>query len=291
MKRILITGGTGYLGTELIKQAYKSGYIVAATYYTSPPTNDMPIEVYWLPLDVCDKWSVEEGCAIFLPDIIIHTAFRQNEPDAWRVNVEGAHNVALAAWNHGAKLIHISSDVVFDGEHHGAYTDHAVPSPITAYGKSKAEAEQQVKEACPNATIVRTSLIYGFPDIDRHTRFVLELADGKRTACLFRDEYRCPIFVSDLAAALLEIAEHPYQGVINIAGSERLSRYEFGMLLAQAYGKDPASIASGLSAESSSPRPRNCALDTKMARSLLKTPLRGVQQTLSELIMEREKTA
>jgi dTDP-4-dehydrorhamnose reductase len=224
--------------------------------------------------------AVHEACAANSPDVIIHTAFRQNDPAMWHTNATGAQHIAQAARQHNARLIHISSDVVFSGQRDMPYTEQDTPDPITAYGASKADAEQLVAEAYPQAVIVRTSLIYGFAPIDRHTSFILDIADGHSNARLFRDEYRCPIFVSDLAAALLELAEHPHQGVINVAGAERLSRYEFGKLLAAWYGRDPTHIDSGLTTEFSTPRPRNCSLSIDLARTILHTPLRGVSAVL-----------
>jgi dTDP-4-dehydrorhamnose reductase len=283
MKRVLITGGTGYLGNELVCQAYEQGFLVAATYYNHAPPLNNPLEVSWLPLDICDPLTVEEGLDIFQPDIVIHTAFRQQPPHLWEVNARGAQHIALAAAHVGARLIHLSSDVIFDGERAGGkYTESDIPAPITDYGKSKADAENLVREACPSAVLVRTSLIYGFPAIDRHTRFVLDIVTGKRRAALFQDEYRCPIFVGDLAAALLELGTQSYQGVLNIAGTECLSRYEFGVLLAQAHGYDASLIPAGWSQESPHPRPRNCALDVRLARQILRTPLRGVREILAE---------
>jgi dTDP-4-dehydrorhamnose reductase len=110
---------------------------------------------------------------------------------------------------------------------------------------------------------------------------VLSLADGDRDAALFSDEYRCPVYVGDLAAALLELGRLPYAGVLNIAGAQRVSRYEFGQLIAAAHGRDPNKLRAGLNRESGLKRPRNCALDISLARTLLRTPLRGVGEVLS----------
>lgn len=281
MHRLLITGGTGYLGNALVRLAQEQGFLVAGTYYSQPPTFDVSFDVSWLPLDVRDHLAVEEGVDMFQPETIIHTVYRQNDPHLWDVTAQGAANVASAARLVGARLIHLSSDVIFDGERQGAYTEGDAPSPITDYGETKAAAERMVLDVCPDAVIVRTSLIYGFHPPDRHTRFVLDIADTRSNTRLFRDEYRCPVFVDDLAAALLELAHTPYQGVLNIAGSDVVSRYEFGRLLAETYGRDPDLLPHGLSSESGTRRPRNCALDIRTAQRLLQTPLRGVRAVLT----------
>lgn len=280
MTDIFITGGTGYLGRALVRQASRSGHRVAASYYTQAPPSD---EALWLPLDVRDALAVEDLLDRLRPEVVIHTAFRQGGPDLLPVTATGAGNVARAAAAVGARLIHLSSDVIFDGEREGAYTEDDAPSPISAYGAAKAQAEILVAAAHPGAVLVRTSLIYGFAPIDRISQFALDVATGRSTERLFTDEIRCPIYVEDLAAALLELCALPYSGPLHIAGAEALSRYAFGVLIARAWNVDPSGIRGALSAESPVRRPRNCALDSSRARGLLRTPLRGVSEVLRDL--------
>jgi dTDP-4-dehydrorhamnose reductase len=192
------------------------------------------------------------------------------------VNVDGARHIARAATRYHARLIHLSSDVIFDGEH-APYDEDAAPAPITPYAESKACAEQVVKEEYVDPVIVRTSLVYGFAPMDPRTRQTL---DGEMSR-LFTDEYRCPICVDDLADALIELAQNGFVGVMNIAGPQRLSRYEFGVELARAFRVDPR-FQPALSASSPTPRPRDCALDISRAQGILKTRLRSVDDVLSE---------
>lgn len=279
MQRLFVTGGTGYLGRTLIQLAGTQGWQVGASYFRHTP----PLEssVRWFALDVRDGASVAQVLSTFQPDVVIHTAFRQHDPDLWAVTATGACHVAIVVQQLGARLIHLSSDVIFDGERDDAYTERDRPDPITAYGRAKAYAEQCIQELCPTAVIVRTSLIYGFEPLDRHTQFVLNLVQGTLQGQLFQDEYRCPIFVVDLALALLELARNSFQGVLHVAGAERMSRFEFGTQLARAYGYDPARLQSGLSTACPERRPRNCTLDIRLAQSLLRTPLRGVSAVLA----------
>ncbi len=277
---LLITGGTGYLGAELIRQAIAQGQPVAATYHTQAPP---PLAgVTWHALDLRDPAAVQQVVAQVRPYAVIHTAFRQYDPDLWAATATGAGAVAQAAWHGNARLIHLSSDVIFDGEQPIAYTEADPPNPISAYGEAKAAAEQLVRAAHPQAVLVRTSLIYGFNPIDRHTRFILEVADGVQQAALFHDELRCPVFVGDLAAALLELVPMTWHGILNVAGGAVVSRYQFGQLLAAYYGRDPQRIVGGYTTDHPVRRPRNCALDLTLARSLLSTPLRGVPDVLRD---------
>lgn len=281
MSRILITGGTGYLGSVLVRQSAANGHTVAASYFSREPV-DLP-GVIWLPLDVRDPLAVEEAIEDLSPEVVIHTAFQQSGPDLMTTTAEGAGYVARAVASIDARLIHLSSDVIFDGEQQRPYREDDPPAPISDYGQAKARAEALVAEAHPQAVIVRTSLIYGFEPIDRISRFALDVAAGNLPHQLFTDEYRCPIYVEDLAAALLELADLSFHGVLNVAGAERVSRYELGTLIARAWGVDPAGIPAGLSSTVSPPRPRNCTLAISKAKTLLHTPLRGIHTVLRDL--------
>ncbi|WP_129626368.1 SDR family oxidoreductase [Candidatus Oscillochloris fontis] len=279
-ERIFITGGTGYLGTALLRLLVPRGAHVGASYLHQPPSA-FP-QVAWARMDLRDPDAVRAILDAFQPTAIIHTAFVQYEPDLLAITGYGSGIVAEVAATLSARLIHMSSDVIFDGEQPGPYTEDDPPNPISAYGEAKALAETLVRGAYPAATIVRTSLIYGFQPLDRQTRFTLEIAAGQSSDRLFSDEYRCPIFVDDLASALIELLNTEHAGVLNIAGADRVSRYELGCLLAQALGANPDQIPSGRSADLPVRRPRNCTLDIARAQALLQARLRGVREVLAQ---------
>lgn len=276
-RRMLITGGAGYLGSEVVRQALAAGWEVAATYFSCCPDR---AGVRYLPLDVRAEREVERLLAELRPDVVIHTAFRQEGPDLWATTAGGAGAVARAARGAGARLIHLSSDVIFDGERDGSYTERDPPSPVSPYGAAKAAAERMVAEAHPAALIVRTSLIYGGAELSKHERFMLDVADGRVEAAFFTDELRCPVAVGDLAAALLELSPLDLAGPLHLAGADIVSRYEFARLVAAAHGRRPDRLRGAPSVSSPVPRPRNCALDCSMARRLLRTRLRGVREVL-----------
>jgi dTDP-4-dehydrorhamnose reductase len=215
------------------------------------------------------------------PDVILHTAAAwRTEAEARAVVVDGTRGIATAARRVGARLIHLSTDLVFDGEN-APYYETDPPAPVNFYGAAKAEAEQIVSVLVPAATIVRTSLVTCFQPPDPRTEPVLQALRGQRApVTLFTDEYRCPVRVEDLAAALTELIHRPYEGILHIAGPERLSRYDLGMRIAGFHGfrpirgKPPAGIVPGLSRDSGMPRPRDCALSTARARQHLQTTLR-----------------
>jgi dTDP-4-dehydrorhamnose reductase len=211
------------------------------------------------------------------PAVVIHTAAQMTGDQMMAVNAEGARHIARAAARAKARLIHLSSDVIFDGEH-APYDETAAPDPISPYAESKARAESEVIEEFPRAVIARTSLIYGFNPLDPRTR---QMLNGEMPR-LFTDEYRCPILVDDLADALLELAENDFAGIIHVAGAQRLSRYEFGVKLANALSVAPR-FEPALSATYPGRRPRDCTLDISLAQRVLRTRLRGVDELVAHI--------
>ena len=271
MAGLLITGSAGYLGSELARQAPDA----TGTYLSA----ERPGAVQ---LDVRDPAAVARLMGELRPEAVIHTAYREggDEP-AREVNVAGARNVAQAVAEVGARLVHVSTDLVFDGALGRPYTENDSPRPLLDYGRQKLAGEQAVREALPSALVVRTSLIYGGAEPSRHERLVLEAADGRASARFFSDELRSPAQVGDLAAALLELASSDAAGILHVAGSDGVSRYEFARLVATAAGRDPDALESGLSADHSHPRPLDCRLDSSRARARVRVELRGVRDVLA----------
>ncbi len=271
--RLLVTGGSGYLGAAILKRAPATCEL-AATYlaHSIAQGNAAAFRV-----DVRDADAVNHLFDEFRPAVVMHAAAQMTGDQMLAVNGDGSRNIARAATRVGARLIHLSSDVIFDGEH-APYDESAPPNPISPYGESKARAERVVLDELPRAVIVRTSLIYGFDPLDPRTRQTL---NGEMPR-LFTDEYRCPIFVDDLADALLELAQHEFVGVLNLAGAQRLSRYEFGIKMANAFHAAPR-FTGALSASYPGRRPRDCTLDISLAQKTLRTRLRGVDEVLQDL--------
>jgi dTDP-4-dehydrorhamnose reductase len=221
-------------------------------------------------IDVRDAAAVRRAVAAARPDVVLHTAYRLDDPS---VNVEGTRAVATVAVAAGARLVHISSDVVFPGTGTRALTEDDEPRAVTPYGESKLAAER----ACPpEALIVRTSLIFGGSQPAPQERMALDAADGVRDMAFFTDEVRCPIQVGDLAAALLELTVADYAGLLHVAGADRVSRHEFAELLTGG----PVRAAS--LADATEARPRDCSLSVARAEALLRTPLRGVRAVLKD---------
>ena len=276
-RTFLVTGASGQLGRRVATQALAAGWQVAGTYHTTPL--DTP-EIAWYRLDIADRTAVEELIRDVHPDAVVHTAALATGPRFWAINADGAASVARAAAGVGARLVHISSDALFDGRS-TPYTEADDPCPVTPYGASKAAAETAVRALAPAAALVRTSLIIDDAPMDKHSRMILDIASGGRPESLFTDEIRCPIAAPDLAASILELIELPVAGVLNIVGADALSRYELGMLVAQKYGLDPDQLPATTLAASGLRRPGDVRLDLGRARALLAIRLRGAREFLA----------
>ena len=223
--------------------------------------------------DVRDAGALDALLDAARPDAVIHTAYVQVGPDARSVNVQGSATVAQAARTRGLRLVHVSTDVVFDGKLGRPIREDDPLSPVTEYGATKADAERAVLAAHPDAVLVRTSLIYGGAEPSNHERAAL---DPERT--FFTDEIRCPVAAPDLAAALLELAARPeIRGPLNVAGADAVSRFEFAQLVAAANGRDAASIKG---APRPLDRPGDLRLDCSLANRLLRARMRGAREAL-----------
>jgi dTDP-4-dehydrorhamnose reductase len=249
---LLVVGGSGLLGREVVAQARRAGATVAATFHSGGAGLG---GVEWHRLDITDRAAVAALMGRVRPATVVNAAYRQAD---WVTTADGAMHVAAAAAETGARLIHVSSDAVFSARS-GTYDEGCAPCPGTVYGAAKAAAETAVRGLVPGAVVARTSLIVGDEPASR----------GPAGGVLFTDDVRCPVHVGDLAAALLSSGP----GVWHLAGADAVSRYELGVLVARRDGRDVARLRPGLRAESGLPG----ALDVRLSGV---TVLRGAREFL-----------
>ena len=255
--RLLVTGAAGLLGRELLRTA---GHEVIPAYHSQVVPGGVQ-------LDVRRRDAVRDVIRSVRPDGIIHTAYKQ---DDWRTTAHGAVNVALEA--DGARLVFVSSDAVF-APREAAYTEHELPCPITPYGAAKAAAETAIRAITPGAVIARTSLIIGSDGHSEEEQRVRRLAAGEPGA-FYTGNIRCPVHVSDLASALLELLVSDVIGVTHVAGPEALSRFDLGRLIAIRDGIDPQALPSAPGT------PSDIRLDSRGTQDVLKTRLRPASEFL-----------
>lgn len=268
----LIIGGSGFLGNELIRQATAAGHATAATYATEPGDT---AQAKWHHLDLTEAARLNDVMARVRPRLVVNVS---SSKDDWTVTAQGPIRLAMAAAEHGSRLVHVSSDAVFSGAQ-VHYDESCLPDPLTPYGAAKAAAETGVLAVYPEAAVARTSLILGHGR-SVHEHVVHKLAAGTRDGVLFTDDIRCPVHVADLAAALLELASSDAAGIHHLAGPDALSRHELGILIARRDGLDASQLPTGLRARSTLPGALDVRLDSRATQRNLRTTLRGARQFL-----------
>lgn len=267
--RVLVTGGAGMLGHTLAA--------------TAPPGAELHVTVHRTPaelgephrLDLADAVAVERLVSGLRPDVIVHTAY--DKTDGRRGILEPGEQLADAARRSGAGLVHLSTDVVFDGEH-SPYAETDELRPVSEYGRWKVRAEAAVRHAVPTAAIVRCSLVVSRATDPAGDHLDRLLPGGG----LFVDEVRQPIGAVDLAHALWELTglgATDRAGFWHLAGPETLSRYALGLLATTHRGEAPPRWA----ARDDHPgtRPRDVRLLTGRADRALTTRPRAISSLLA----------
>ena len=267
---VLVVGGTGFLGRELVGQARNAGHRVTGTYLTRPGEIS---GVQWRALDLRRSVDVRAVLTAVRPGIVINAAYRKED---WATTADGAARVAVAAAHVRARLVHVSSDAVFSGAA-DRYDETCPPDPTTTYGAAKAAAETTVLAVDPTSVVARTSLIIGDGGSPHEAR-VRALVSGRGDGVLFTDDIRCPVHVTDLAAAVLELAVSRYGGVHHVAGADAISRYELGVLIARRDHLDVGRLPTGRRVDTDPTGPLAVRLDSTATQQRLRTRLRGARE-------------
>jgi dTDP-4-dehydrorhamnose reductase len=248
---MLVTGGSGFLGQHLAIASEADEWELLA-----PPSAVLDIRRRERVIDEITSWK---------PTAVVHLAYRKDDR---RSIVDGSRNVAEAAALCGARLVHLSTDVVFPGRSQ-PYTESDVPFPTTEYGRLKFEAEAAVIAACPTAVLVRTSLMYGTDQLATTQHDVERAVSGHSPMTFFTDEYRCPAHAADVAAAVSALADLPeINGPLHVAGPDAVSRAELAVAFARWMGLNPARLRTTTLEESGVIRPARVVLDSSLAASL-----------------------
>jgi len=275
-ERMLITGGSGFLGSELSRKALEAGYRVWATWFNNPLPEVQGIRA--VPLDIRLRNEVSGLVDRISPEVVIHTAYKQNDR---AVTFDGTVFLAEACRKSARPpfFIFLSSDLVFDGAK-GAYTEDDEPRPVMDYGKDKYDAEKIVRDLLPHALIVRASLMYDLVRVPVHLRSAVEALRQGRAVVFFEDEYRSPILVDELAGSIIKLAGIRLGGVLHIAGADRVNRWSFGIELLRMLGYSTQGVSPGSAKDMGMKRPLDCSLDSSRAESILGMRFRGVREVL-----------
>ncbi len=301
VRKVLIVGSNGLLGqkmTELLLRG--SPHSVVLSSVESRPAVSYQSADY-LQLDITSKKDVRQAFASTEPDVVINCAAMTNvdaceteREAAWRVNVGGVENLAESARSHGTTVVHVSTDYVFDGRS-GPYSEEDRPDPLSYYGKSKLASENVLRTSGVPYVIARTMVLYGFAPAVR-PNFVLWLLQCLEQGTRVRivdDQVGNPTFVDDLAYGLLRTIELVRTGVYHLAGREIVSRYDFALRVARAFGHDPALISPTKTASlrQAAPRPLSSGLLTLKAEVELGYKPLSIEESLAVLRNQLSRNA
>jgi len=246
---------------------------VCYTYNQNDPLA-LPIGVQ---LDIRDGTAVSRLITSFQPDVIIHLAGSNRGADMADVIVQGAIHVTQAAAQANIRLIHMSTDCVFDGLK-PPYDETSVPTPVNAYGKAKTGAEAIVREY-ENHVIIRTSLIYSLENMDHGTSWMAATLREGKLVTLFNNQLRNPIWTTTLSLACFELAMNEFVGILNIAGAQTLTRSEFSLKMLDWWGITERDTLMVGPSEGGN-WPLDLTFDIRRGTAVLTTPLLSVDQVL-----------
>jgi len=277
--------GCGFLGSYVIEQYRNRKISSIGTHYNSERVDTVTV-------DVRNEISIEKCIQKIKPDLLINCVaigkidYLESHPDlAYSINSEGAKNIAIISKKYNIRLVHISTDSIFDGKK-GMYTEEDLPNPLNVYAKSKVLSEKFVKEKCDNYVIVRTNF-YGYNSRgDWFFNWVLTQLKNENNIVGFTDIIFNPLEVSNLSEIILELGESDYQGIINISSNDVINKYQFILETAKVFGYNSDLVKEGSFKNhptTTTIRPFNTSLDNTKAKSLLNSRIISLRESLEKI--------
>lgn len=289
MNKLLVTGASGFLGWNLCQIA-QTNWSVVGTYFS----HEVKIPGATLfQIDLRDFAALDRLFQQVQPDAVIHAAaaskpnYCQTHPEeSYQLNVGVAVNIARLCGEKNIPLAFTSTDLVFDGKN-PFYKETDPICPINYYGEHKAIAEQKMQEIYPAVAICRMPLMFGAasPVAASFLQGMIVNLEASKTINLFTDEFRTPASANTASKGLLLAIEQQVAGILHLGGKERISRYDFGLLLADILKLPSDLIKPGKQSDvvMVAPRSPDTSLDSSKAFALGYQPL-SLRAELSNLI-------
>lgn len=291
--RILITGGSGLLAVNWALCRRKEDEVWLGLHQklvNIPDTNTVMVD---LPSDA----NMERLIGKMSPDLIIHTAgiadvdkCEAQTETAWRVNADYAGVIAKAASAHNKKFIHISTDHLFDGKTH-FMTENDLPNPVNIYGASKLAAERLISAENPDALILRVNFFGWGPNYRRSfSDWILDSLWQNQRITLYDNVIFTPLYVTEIVTAAHQLLASGSTGIFNLASSDAISKYNFGIKLADQFCLDKNLINRGSYDEKAGiARPLDMSLDNKKFLDQCGIGALSIDRSIALLHQESEK--
>ena len=279
--RILVTGASGLLGLNLALEASEEHAVFGLVNHQTVRSEVFTV----LQGDLLAPGTVERILDQTQPEWVIHCAAmavvdacESNPLQAQKLNSEIPGELAAIVGRGGARLLHVSTDAVFDGQR-GDYSEQDTPNPLSTYARTKLEGEVNVLKANSAAIVARVNL-YGWSLLGKRSLgefFYHNLSAGKRVNG-FTDVFFCPLLANDLAQVFLRMLTLNLSGLYHVVSRECLSKYEFGVRIARKFGLDEGLIAPTLveTAGLKAVRSPNLTLNTRKLSQALGTEPPGI---------------
>ena len=284
--RVLIVGASGFIGRYLVARlSWDPGLVLFCTFRSRPPGNDRN---HWYQLELADPVALEKLFGVIQPEVVLHLAAladvgtAEREPErAAAVNAAATANIARLSEEYGARLVFVSTEYVFDGQR-GPYREDETPSPVTQYGRTKRDAEREVATLTSRWSILRTSIVYGWPTSGGRN-FVPGLIDRLQRGETYAGStrvMRSPVYVEHLVESLARLARVHHPGIYHVAGRDWVSMYDFAVAAAGEFGLDPGLV---VQAEAQTDSPDRLGLDCVKSMELLGMEQFGLVEGLAEM--------
>lgn len=267
-----MTGARGQIGSQIRKMLPDDWELIATDSKT---------------LDITHADSVENMLSGFQPDMVINTAGYTNvdgaENDlekAFAINAQGVFNLARSANQHGVRMLHLSTDYVFDGTKYTPYTESNYPNPLNIYGKSKLAGEVAALSMNPKTLIIRTSGVFSAVGNNFLMTVVNNAKQGKAFGVV-DEQICCPTYAADLAAALITLVrDYPQmRGLYHFTGGTALSWYDFARKIVTAAGFDTALVEKTNSTSQAIARPKYSVLASEYD---IRLPVKTIDEAIAE---------
>lgn len=276
------------MGQKLVKDFSPHYKIIACDL---SPESYLPLSnLSYESLDITNPRQLGFQISFYHPEVIINAAAYTDvdgceihKDKAWATNVGGVKNLVDSCRKQKIKLIHLSTDYIFNGEE-GPYTEEDPPAPVNFYGETKLQSEKLIKESGIDFLIIRTNVLYGFgKNVKRN--FLLWLLDKlskNEKIKIVTDQFNNPTLVDNLSSCILEMVKKDLSGIYHIAGSEYLSRYDFAIKVANKFDFDENNILPTKTEhlQQKAKRPHRGGLKTEKAEKILETQLLSIDTAL-----------
>ena len=241
-RKVMVFGAGGQLGIELCREFERRQWSVQRLDRRA--------------LDVTDQVAVEHAIAQADPELIINSAaynqvdIAESEPlVAFQANALAVRNLAVACRQSGARLVHYSTDYVFDGTKGSAYVESDMPHPRGAYGISKMAGELYAQAYLDNPLILRTSGVFGpggmYTPRGNFLELMLRLAASGKPITVVEDHFGSPAYAPAVAVCTADLVERDIGGLFHLGGGEAISWFRYAQLIFEAAGLNPSLTPTG----------------------------------------------